>query len=135
MEERLNNLKKAMDRTAFSNLAFTENHQRDIREKIRRQEEKEEDILLAILQLLVSEKTGYELVKLLQGRGIRRFDDNEGSLYTILHRLEQKGCLQSIWDTREAKYYGITDKGRKLLQKSEKSRSKKQFALKELLEG
>lgn len=135
MEDRLKNLKKAMDQTSFANVAFTDKLRKEIHKKISGQEEKEEDIFLAILQLLVTEKTGYELVKLIQGRGIKTFDENEGALYTILHRLEQFGYLQSNWDDKEAKYYRTTDKGKKLLRKAEKSQTKKQFALKELLEG
>ncbi len=78
---------------------------------------KEEDILLAVLQLLMNEKTGYELMQLLRGRGIQTFEGNEGSLYTLLHRLEQNRFIQSSWDHEGAKYYRLNDKGNKMLAK------------------
>lgn len=136
MENRLKNLKKSLDQTTFLQLNFTEQHRKKIHEKINKQTETEEDILLAVMQLLTQEKTGFELAKLLRGRGIQKFEDNEGFLYTLIHRLEQTGCLQSSWELESgAKYYQITDKGRKILQTSEKRHPKKRRALKELLEG
>ncbi|WP_223589217.1 PadR family transcriptional regulator [Neobacillus bataviensis] len=135
MENRLRNLKKAMDRKTFSELNFSEEHRKNILEKIKRQDESEETILLAVLQLLAQDRTGFELTKLLRGRGIQKIEENEGFLYTLLHRLEQTGYLQSSWSVEtEAKYYQLTDKGRKALRKAEKKQSKKQFVLKELLE-
>jgi len=135
MEDRLKNLKKSMDRTTFSQLKFSEQLRKDIREKINKQDENDEDVLLAVMQLLVHEKTGFELAKLLRGRGVRKFDDTEGFLYILLHRLEQNQCIQATWYESEAKYYRLTDKGKKILQKAAKRQSKKRFALKELLEG
>ena len=45
----------------------------------------EEDTLLAIMQLLVQKKKrANELGNFLRGRGIRKFEDNEGSLYTLV---------------------------------------------------
>ncbi|EKN70078.1 lineage-specific thermal regulator protein [Neobacillus bataviensis LMG 21833] len=135
MEDRLKNLKKSMDRTTFAQLNFTEKHRKDIREKINKQDENEEDILFAVMQLLVQEKTGFELAKLLRGRGVRKFEDNEGFLYILLHRLEQNQCIQAAWNESEAKYYRLTDKGRKILQKAAKKQTKNRFAFHELLEG
>lgn len=133
MEDRLKNFKKAMNRGEFSQLKFSEQHRKNIREKINKQEESEDGILLAVMQLLANEKTGFELVQLLRGRGIKKFEDNEGFLYTMLHRLEQSGCLESFWSTEtSAKYYQLTDKGRKFLRKAEKRQ--KSLVLKELLE-
>lgn len=135
MEDRLNRLKQSMDRTTFAPLNFSAQHRQSIHEKIQREEEKEEDILLAVMQLLAQEKTGYKLSKDLRRRGIRRFEDNEDFLYILLHRLERNGSLHSFWDESEVKRYLLNDKGRKLLQKAEEKQSKKRFVLKELLEG
>ncbi|MBS4177875.1 PadR family transcriptional regulator [Lederbergia citrea] len=135
MEDRLKNLRKSMEKTTFNQLKFTEQQRKDIREKINKQNESEEDILLAIMQLLVLEKTGFELAKYLRSRGIQKFENNEGLLYTLLHRLEQSGCLQSNWDESAAKHYKLNDKGRKILRKAEKKQTKKRFVLTELLEG
>lgn len=132
MENRLKGLKKSMDETAFSQLHFTEQHRKAIRTKI---SETDDSVLLAVMQLLVEEKTGYELVQFLQGRGIRKFEDNEGSLYALLHRLEQNGCLQSNWNEAAVKYYQLNNKGNKLLRKMEKQSSSRRFALKDIVEG
>lgn len=135
MENRLRNLKKAMDRSTFSDLHFSGQHRKNILERINRQDESEETIQLAVMQLLVQDRTGFELMKLLRGRGIQRFEENEGFLYTLLHRFEQVGYLQSSWSLEaEAKYYQLTDKGRKALRRAEKKQTKKQLVLKERLE-
>lgn len=132
MENRLKGLKKSMDDTAFSQLQFTEQHRKEIRVKI---SETDDSVLLAVMQLLVEEKTGYELVQFLQGRGIRKFEDNEGSLYALLHQLEQDDCLQSSWTEATVKYYQLNNKGNKLLRKMEKQSSSRRFTLKDIVEG
>ncbi|MED2792961.1 PadR family transcriptional regulator [Bacillus wiedmannii] len=134
MEDRLKGLRKSMENTTFKHLSFSDQHRKRVREKINASHEKEEDISLAILQLLSNEKTGYELSQLLRGRGIRKFEGNEGFLYTVLHRLEQNRFIQSSWDHTGAKYYQLNDKGRKTLQKAEKNATKVQFILKGLVQ-
>ncbi|MBF7155976.1 PadR family transcriptional regulator [Bacillus albus] len=134
MEDRLKDLRKSMENTTFKHLSFSDQHRKRVREKINASHEKEEDISLAILQLLSNEKTGYELSQLLRGRGIRKFEGNEGFLYTVLHRLEQNLFIQSSWDHAGAKYYQLNDKGRKMLRKAEKNATKVQFILKGLVQ-
>ncbi|MEV5111497.1 PadR family transcriptional regulator [Bacillus sp. LBA3-1-1.1] len=134
MEDRLKGLRKSMENTMFKHLSFSDQHRKQVREKINASNEKEEDISLAILQLLSNEKTGYELSQLLRGRGIRKFEGNEGFLYTVLHRLEQNRFIQSSWDHAGAKYYQLNDKGRKMLRKAEKNTTKVQFILKGLVQ-
>ena len=50
-------------------------------------------------------------------RGV--LDVNQGSLYPALQRLEQKGWIESEWgsteNNRNARYYRLTDDGRKAL--------------------
>ncbi|WP_391201730.1 PadR family transcriptional regulator [Psychrobacillus sp. L4] len=133
MDERLKNLRKTIDKTTFSELKFTEQHRKAIREKMF-EEEKEDAIFLAVMQLLVQEKTGYEIVKLLRGRGIRKFEENEGIVYTLLHQLEQDGYLHSSWNDSNVKYYRLNNKGTKLLRKSEKQSTTKTFSFKKLVE-
>ncbi|WP_442600102.1 PadR family transcriptional regulator [Neobacillus sp. D3-1R] len=135
MEDRLKNLKKIMDQRTFQDFTFSEKHKKNIFEKATRHIETDEDIQLAVLQLLVQAKTGFELTALLRGRGIRAFENKEGAIYTILHRLEQTGYLHSNWDDSGAKYYELNDKGRKLLKKADKKQTKKQVVFKALLEG
>ena len=47
------------------------------------------------------------------------FDIQQGALYPALHRLEHRGLISSEWGTslknRRAKYYYLTDEGRKRL--------------------
>ncbi|MGW6146463.1 PadR family transcriptional regulator [Bacillus mycoides] len=134
MEDRLKGLRKSMENTTFKHLSFSDQHRKQVREKINASNEKEEDISLAILQLLSHEKTGYELSQLLRGRGIRKFEGNEGFLYTVLHLLEQNRFIQSSWDHAGAKYYQLNDKGRKMLRKAEKDSTKARFILKGLVQ-
>ncbi|MGG0218225.1 PadR family transcriptional regulator [Bacillus mycoides] len=134
MEDRLKGLRKSMENTTFKHLSFSDQHRKQVREKINASHEKEEDISLAILQLLSNEKTGYELSQLLRGRGIRKFEGNEGFLYTVLHRLEQNRFIQSSWDHAGAKYYQLNDKGNKMLRKAEKDSTKARFILKGLVQ-
>ena len=135
MEERLKGLRQSMKKTIYQDLHFTNQLQNRVLEKIHKQKETDEEIILAIMQLLISEKNGYELSKLLRGRGIKRFEDNEGFLYTIIHRLEQQQYICSRWDEDSGKLYLLNDKGRKVMQKAEKQQQRKQIIFRELLEG
>ena len=81
MEDQLKGLRNSMEKTTFKQLEFTEQHRQQVYEKINKPNENEEDILLSVIQLLIQEKTGYELVQLLRARGIQKFEENEGLLY------------------------------------------------------
>ena len=105
MDDQLKGLRKSMEKTTFKQLKFTEQHRQQVFERMNQLNENEEDILLSILQLLIQERTGYELTQLLRARGIRKFEENEGLLYSRLHRLEQKGFIKSNWVQTETKYY------------------------------
>jgi predicted transcriptional regulator len=135
MDKRLKNLRKTMNREVFSQLKFTEHHKKSIRERIKQEAHSDKEILVAIMQLLVQEKTGYQLVSLLQSRGILNFKENEGSLYVILHRLELKGVLTSSWQEDNSKFYQLNKKGRKLLKKVEEQPASNYLSFKEILEG
>lgn len=132
MEDQLKRLRKSMENTTFKQLNFSEKHRQQVHKKINQEHESEEDFYLAALQLLIHEKTGYELTQLLRARGIQRFEDNEGFLYTLLHRLEQTRVVKTSWDSSGDKYYQLNDKGKKVLQKAEKFSQKKGLILKEL---
>lgn len=117
MEERLRNLKKSR---VSKHLEFTDQYRRNIYKAIEREKDKEADVSLAILQLLSQRKTGYDLLQLLIGRGIKKFQQNEGELYLLLHDLEQKEYILSEWKDNQ-KYYCLNQKGKRLLKKVEKS--------------
>jgi DNA-binding PadR family transcriptional regulator len=135
MDDRLKNLKKIMDQRTFKDMTFKEKHRTSIFEKVNQAAEREEDIHLAVMQLLVQAKTGHELSVLIRARGIRKFEHNEGELYTLLHSLEQAGSLQSHWDSTGGKFYQLTDRGKKQLKKAEKRQTKQAAVLKETIEG
>ena len=55
MEDRLKGLRKSMENTTFKHLSFSDQHQKRVH-KNQSIVRKEEDILLAVLQLLMNEK-------------------------------------------------------------------------------
>ena len=132
MENRLRNMK---NKRLSNSLEFTEHHRANIYRQIDREREKDEDVLLAVLQLLSEEKTGFVLLKQLLRRGIQKFEDKEGSLYLLLHELEKKELIQSVWGDDSQKYYKLKQKGHKFLKKTETKDSKASSPLQELLRG
>lgn len=64
---------------------------------------------------------GYMIIKRIAEKSGNVFMFKEGTLYPILHSFEQNGYVKSYWEegeTRKRKYYKITDKGIKVLNKS-----------------
>ena len=74
---------------------------------------------MLILNLLKKEDMyGYQMIKKLKEKSENVFELKEGTLYPILHALEEKGLISSYWDETTAKrrkYYAITEKGKKQL--------------------
>ncbi|MCM1161943.1 MAG: PadR family transcriptional regulator [Roseburia sp.] len=71
-----------------------------------------------LLLKLLSEKDmyGYEMIETLQKRSNNVFALKAGTLYPLLHSLEEKGFLTVYEDTvsgKVRKYYGITKEGKK----------------------
>lgn len=71
---------------------------------------------------LLSEKSlyGYELIKTLKQRSNDVFDMKEGTLYPILHKLENEELISSSNQEvsgRVRKVYHITEKGKRVLVK------------------
>lgn len=78
---------------------------------------------LLVLKLL-NEKScyGYELIKTLKERSNDVFDMKEGTLYPILHKLENEKLIVSTNQAvsgRVRKVYSITEKGIKVLAKEQ----------------
>lgn len=72
---------------------------------------------LAVLSVLKNGRSyGYELLKKLQQLGGGDWEIKEGTLYPLLHRLENAGHIVGDWETegraRPCKYYHLTDAGR-----------------------
>ncbi|PAV29136.1 lineage-specific thermal regulator protein [Virgibacillus profundi] len=134
MENKLRGLRETMDKKRFSQLNFSDQIRLQVHEKIRNQNNKEENILV-VLQLLIKEKTGFDLTQQLNFKCNHSFEENEGELYTLLHALEQNGYLISKWNESEAKLYQTSAKGKKAIQKAGNQERQKGFLFKELLEG
>jgi hypothetical protein len=136
MDEQLKNLKRAMKKNVLNGLNFKDDHKKKIKQQIMKlNASSDEEILIAVLQLLVQEKTGFELCRLVRARGIERFEKNEGILYMFLHRLEQKGFVKADWKSDDAKYYQLSKKGKRLLIKVEDKEYREKTVLAELFEG
>ena len=78
---------------------------------------------MLILKLLEKENMyGYQMIKELQKKSENIFKLKEGTLYPILHLLEEKNYITSYWDettSKKRKYYSITKKGKDLLKEKQ----------------
>lgn len=77
-------------------------------------------IELAVLSVLsVRRRYGYELLKVLRHTSEGVLEVKEGTLYPLLHRLEDSGHILATWEaegrSRPRKYYVITPDGRTYL--------------------
>lgn len=75
---------------------------------------------MLVLKLLEREDMyGYQMIEQLRERSQNVFDMKAGTLYPLLHQLEEKGYLttyeEAAGEARIRKYYHLTDKGRKYL--------------------
>ena len=79
--------------------------------------------LLVLSLLKGGDMYGYEMIEELARRSSDAFQLKEGTLYPILHTLEQEKCLTSYRREastgRERKYYHITKKGLQLLEEKQ----------------
>lgn len=127
MDDRLKNLKKAMNNSIFSKVEFTATHQKHVHQLLN-----ESHLEQQILSLLMDRKSGIELTQLLHAKGVQEIFNNEGVIYTILHEQENKGHIISQWDDAEEKYYQLTKSGLKWL-RSQNREKKTHFAGKQQL--
>lgn len=74
---------------------------------------------MIVLSLLEEENMyGYQMIKELSKKSENVFEFQEGTLYPILHGLEEKNFITSYWDEvggKKRKYYTITKEGKKYL--------------------
>ena len=83
------------------------------------------DLLQGTLDLLILQtlstgaEHGWAISQRIQERSKGVLEVNQGSLYPALHRLDQRGLLESEWSTsennRRAKYYRLSAEGRSAL--------------------
>ena len=96
---------------------------------------KKNDILqgtlaLLVLKTLAGEKRlhGYAITTHIQKVSANLLRVEEGSLYPALHRMEQEGWVRAEWGktekNREARFYSLTAKGRKQLEREQESWSR-----------
>ncbi len=75
---------------------------------------------MMVLKLLEKQEMyGYQIIKELEKQSEKVFVLKEGTLYPVLHSLEQQGAIDSFEQVAETgrlrKYYRITEEGKKLL--------------------
>ncbi len=77
--------------------------------------------LLVLALIGKKDMYGYQIIKELREKSENVFDLKEGSLYPVLHALENDGLITSYIEetdsARKRRYYKITDKGIKELGK------------------
>src|SRR4051812_11300398 len=87
--------------------------------------ESSSDLLQGTLDLLILQtlqegsQHGWGISQRIQERSKGVLEVNQGSLYPALHRLDQRGLLQSEWSTsennRRAKFYSLSAEGEQAL--------------------
>ena len=77
---------------------------------------------MLILEMVKDENMyGYQIIIKLKEKSNNVFEFKEGTLYPILHSLEEEGLISSYWDDttgKKRKYYAITIKGKKSLKET-----------------
>lgn len=89
--------------------------------KISKELAKGSTALLVLSVLSRSDMYGYQIIRTVEVMSENVFQMNEGTLYPILHSLENEGFLTSYWSeksesARRRKYYRITQLGLKELE-------------------
>jgi len=87
---------------------------------------KQQDVLQGTLDMLILKAVslqpvhGYGVLLRIQQLSKDRLQIQQGSLYPALYRLEHRGWIASKWgeseNNRKAKYYRLTEEGRRQLQ-------------------
>lgn len=96
---------------------------------------------MMLLLKLLSEKDmyGYEMIETLRSRSQNVFELKAGTLYPLLHQMEEKSLLTSYEEDASGKvrkYYGITKEGkRQLKQKTEEWKTYSDAVMKVLTLG
>lgn len=91
-------------------------------------------IIIAVLSQLNTAMYGYELVRKLNDAG---FSIEQNTLYPLLRRLEKQNILQSttkVYESRERKYYSLTNSGKELYGELINTWSETNLILQQLIE-
>lgn len=95
---------------------------------------------MLLLKLLEEEDMyGYQMIRKLEERSNQVFSLKEGTLYPILHFLEEQEAVESYERQAETgrmrKYYRLTKKGGKLLQKKREEWEAYEKAVHDVMKG
>jgi PadR family transcriptional regulator len=75
--------------------------------------------MLILRTLVMGPAHGHTIAQAIERNSENALDIEQGSLYPALHRLEDRGWVSSEWgvseNNRKAKFYRLTNKGRKEL--------------------
>jgi len=81
--------------------------------------------ILVLKALVNGPQHGYAVARWIRKTTDDTLQIEEGALYTALHRMEKRGWVESSWglseNNRRAKYYGLTNGGRKELKKGSRA--------------
>lgn len=95
--------------------------------------------LLVLRTLARGAAHGYAIAREIESRSAGALGVEEGSLYPALHRLEHQGALRAEWGTtdsgRGAKFYALTDEGRRRLAAERKAWEQMTSAVGAVLRG
>ena len=95
--------------------------------------------LLALSLLAGEDMYGYQMIVELARRSNRTFEMKEGTLYPVLHGLEQEGFVEAYRQEaptgRERKYYHLTRKGQGALREEEAAWKRYSGAVNDVLRG
>lgn len=95
--------------------------------------------LLALSLLAGEDMYGYQMIVELARRSNHTFDMKEGTLYPVLHGLEQEGFVEAYRKQaptgRERKYYHLTRKGEHALREEEAAWKRYSGAVNDVLRG
>lgn len=95
--------------------------------------------MLILKTLALEPMHGYGIAQRIQqiSRGV--FHVNPGSLFPAFRRLERAGWINSLWksteNNRRAKYYALTDRGRRQLRSEAEEWGRQSAAIARILEG
>ena len=95
--------------------------------------------LLVLRTVARGEAHGYAIARAIESKSRGALGVEEGSLYPALHRLERQGALRADWGTTEsgrgAKFYRLTDEGRRRLNAERKAWEQMTSAVGAVLRG
>jgi PadR family transcriptional regulator, regulatory protein PadR len=81
--------------------------------------------MLVLKALIFGPQHGYAVARWIRDTTDGTLDIEEGALYTALHRMEKRKWLASQWgvseNNRRAKFYALTEEGRRELAAGERS--------------